>query len=647
MRKLLLLTCLMFALFGSGLVRPAGADDSQDSTPANDPAVAAKKATLVDALLGVLDDDKTPAAKPAGAKKTAKSAKSTAAKKIVRFTLSGNFPEEKAISLMAALSSGDEGTSLFDMIKRMDAAAKDKDVAAVWLRMDEFEPVGGNVEEFRAAIGRIRKASKPVYAEILTGADAGGYQVALACDKIFMAQGAELEIVGPAMVREHYKGLLDKLGMQFDVLRMGTCKGAYEPYTHERMSKEVRENYQSLVDDRYDALVNTIAAGRKVDAGKAKQWIDQGVFTEHSARKAGLIDAVVDAAQTETEIKTAAGAGENAKIVANYGAKKAEEINGIMDLMKLFSGGGRDKKSSGKAKIAVVYENGEIMTGKSSSGGLLSGPTIGSTTLTKLLRKVADDSSIKAVVVRIDSPGGSATASDLIWQETMRLRSKKPVISSMSSVAASGGYFTAVAGNKIYAEPGTITGSIGVIGGKMVRETLYNKLGITTEFIGRGAMSGLSLDRPFTPEERKVLIGMTEECYMDFKSKVAKCRNMTVEKVGELAEGRVYTAQQAKKNGLIDELGTLNDAIAAARKAAGLKADDEVEIVQYPEEKSIFEILSGGREDETEATLVVAARALGVPAKTLRDLGLPSFFFRPETRAMPHLYYWAPIPRMR
>jgi protease IV len=644
MRKLLLLSCLVYSFCGSGLVRPAPADDSQDSPPANDPAAAAKKATLVDALLGVLDD-KSPALKAAEAKKAAKSAKS--AKKIVRFTLSGSYPEEATIGLMAALNSGGEASSLYETIQRMDAASKDKDVAAVWLRMDDFEPVGGNVEEFRAAIGRIRKAAKPVYAEILTAADAGGYQVALACDKIYMAQGAELEIVGPAMVREHYKGLLDKLGMQFDVLRMGVCKGAYEPFTHERMSKEVRANYQSLVDDRYEALVSAIAAGRKVDAEKAKQWIDQGVFTEHSAQKAGLIDAVVDAAQTETEVKTAAGAGENAKIVANYASKKPEEINGIMDLMKLLSGGGRDKKSSGKARIAIVHENGEIMTGKSSPGGLLSGATIGSTTLTRLLRKVADDPSIKAVVVRIDSPGGSATASDLIWQETMRLRTKKPVISSMSSVAASGGYFTAVAGNKIYAEPGTITGSIGVIGGKMVRETLYNKLGITTEFIGRGAMSGLSLDRPFTPEERKVLISMTEECYMDFKSKVAKCRNMTVEKVGELAEGRVYTARQAKANGLIDELGTLNDAIAAARQAAGLAAGDEVEIVQYPEEKSIFELLGGGREDETEAAVVMAARALGVPAKTMREMALPSFFFRPETKAMPHLYYWAPIPRMR
>ena len=198
------------------------------------------------------------------------------------------------------------------------------------------------------------------------------------------------------------------------------------------------------------------------------------------------------------------------------------------------------------------------------------------------------------MVVRIDGPGGSATASDLIWQETMRLREKKPVITSMGSTAASGTYFTAVPGNRIFAEPDTLTGSIGVLGGKLVIQTFRQKLGVTKELIGRGALSGVGLDRPFTPEERKVLIDLVEECYQDFKGKVARCRNMPIEKVASLAEGRVYTARQAKKLGLVDELGTLHDAILAAKQAAGLKPGEEVEIVQYPEEKSIFDLFRGG-----------------------------------------------------
>jgi protease-4 len=527
----------------------------------------------------------------------------------------------------------------------MDVAAKDKDVVGVWLRFDGFQPAGGNIHEFRAAIERIRKAGKPVFAELLDGADSGVYQIALACDKIYMPEGTEIEIVGPRMIRQHFKGLLDKLGMQFDVLRMGRCKGAYEPFTHEKMSPEVRENYQSLIDDRYEQLVETIATGRHLEAAKVKELIDQGIFTPNAALKAGLVDFVVYASRMEDELKKAVKADENLKIVANYKKKKKEEITSIFDLMKALSGE-KPKKATGKKKIALVYETGEITTGKSSEGGLFGGKSQGSTTIAKLLRKVADDADVKAVVVRIDGPGGSATASDLIWQETIRLKEKKPVISSMSSVAASGTYFTAVAGTKIYAEPGTLTGSIGVIGGKLVTETLMKKLGVNTEFIGRGKLSGVELDRPFTPEERKILIDMVEDTYRDFKSKVAQCRGMTFEKVSELAEGRVYTARQALKLGLVDEIGTMHDAIAAAKQAAGLKPDEEVEIVQYPEEKSIFEILGGNRDDD-ESLLATAARLAGVPATSLKKLELPGFFFHPETSSKPHLYYWSGAPTIK
>jgi protease IV len=627
---------------------------------------AADKAALVDKILDVIvgeppaggvqksadavkptEPDKSKADKPEEAKKDVKKEiKKTS--HVVRFTLSGDYPEEKGSgSLMVELGSiGEEPTSLYEMIERIDAAAKDKDVVAVWLRFDEFQPAGGNVHEFRAAIARVRKAGKPVYAELLDGADSGVYQVASACDKIYMPEGTEIEILGPHMIRQHYKGLLDKLGMQFDVLRMGRCKGAYEPFTHEKMSEEVRENYQALVDDRYEQLVETIATDRHLEPPKVKELIDRGIFTPDAAIKAGLVDNVVYASRMEDELKTALKADESVKFVSNYKKKKKEEINSVFDLMKLFGGPEKSKKSTGKKKIAIVYETGEITTGKSSEGGLLGGKSQGSTTIAKLLRKVADDADVKAVVVRIDGPGGSATASDLIWQETVRLKEKKPVVSSMSSVAASGTYYTAVAATKIFAEPGTITGSIGVIGGKLVTETLMKKLGITTDYIGRGKMSGVELDRPFTAEERKMLIDMVEETYREFKSKVAKCRGMSFDKVSELAEGRVYTARQALKLGLIDEIGTMNDAIAAAKQAAGLKADEEVEIVQYPEEKSIFEILGGNR-DEDESVAAIAAKLSGIPTKSLRSLQLPSFLFRPQTGGKPHLYYWSGVPEIK
>jgi protease-4 len=620
---------------------------------------SADKATLVDKLLSVIEGEKpaetakpnaTETEKPKADKpqETKKEAKKEVKKaNLVRFTLTGEYPEEKGgASLMAELGSlGEESPNLYEMIDRIDAAAKDKDVVAVWLRFDEFQPTGGNIYEFRAAIERLRKAGKQVFAELLNGADSSVYLVALACDKIYLPEGTGIEIIGPHMVRQHYKGLLDKLGMQFDVLRMGRCKGAYEPFTHEKMSDEVRENYQSLVDDRYEHLVDTIAAGRHLEAAKVKELIDRGIFTPDAALKAGLVDHVVYASRMEDELKTALKGDDNLKIVSNYKKKKKEEISSVFDLMKLFAGE-KTKKTAGKKKIALVYETGEITTGKSSSGGLLSGKSQGSTTIAKMLRKVADDPDVKAVVVRIDGPGGSATASDLIWQETIRLKEKKPVISSMSSVAASGTYYTAVAGTKIFAEQGTITGSIGVIGGKLVTETLMKKLGVNTEYIGRGKLSGVELDRPFTAYERKVLIDMIEDTYREFKSKVAKCRGMTFEKISELAEGRVYTARQALKIGLIDEIGTMADAIAAAKQAAGLKADEEVEIVQYPEEKSIFEILGGNRDDD-ESMTAFAAQFAGVPTKTLKSLQIPSFFFHPEKSGKPHLYLWSSVPTVK
>jgi len=668
MKRLLLVSCVVFALCLSGPVARVMADDAKDDAQqaqkdkTDDNAAkensSADKATLLDKLLSVLEDDKQTGEPQKPAAETVKPASQTAEKpktdkpketkkqSLVRFTLTGEYPEEKDLGLLISFSSlGEDGSSLFEMIQRIDAAGKDKDVVAVWLRLDDFQPAGGNIQEFRAAIERIRKAGKPVYAEIYTGADAGVYQVALACDRIYMAEGTDMEIIGPRMIRQHFKGLLDKLGMQFDVLRVGSCKGAYEPFTHAKMSPEVRENYQSLVDDAYDALVETIAAGRRMEAAKVKELIDHGIFTAVAAQKAGLVDQVIQAARMEEELKKVLKADDSLKVVGNYKKKKKEEIAGVMDLFKLFAGGDKSKKSSGKKKIAVVYETGEIVTGKSSSAGPLSMKTQGSTTISRILRKVADDADIKAVVVRIDGPGGSATASDLIWQETMRLKEKKPVVSSMSSVAASGTYFTAVPGTKIFAEPGTITGSIGVIGGKLVTQTMFRKLGITTEFIGRGKLSGVELDRPFTADERKVLVELVEECYQDFKGKVAKCRNMPIEKVAELAEGRVYSARQAKKLGLVDELGTLHDAIAAAKQAAGLKPDEEVEIVRYPEEKSIFDLFGG--HDDDEVLTKMAMQVLGVPSHVLRTLALPSFFFHPEKSAKPHLYYWAPVPDLK
>ena len=484
----------------------------------------------------------------------------------------------------------------------MDAAAADKSVGAVWLKIEDPVIGRGKIHELRAAVARLRKANKPVYAELTT---AGGpqYLLAAACGQIVMPPSGMLIIPGVRAEVTFYKGLLDKLGLQFDALQMGKYKGAVEPMTRNEMSKPLRESFDALVDDVYDDLVATIGADRHMKDYKVKTLLDQGLFTAAAAQKAGLIDDVLYADQVQDAIKKAIKA-EDVEIVTNYKKKRIDTdfsgISGMMKLLELFMGGKPSEAEGKKQKIAVVYAVGPIMEGKSQSD-FFGATTIGSTTIVAALKKAADDARVAAIVLRIDSPGGSAVASDLIWRETVRIQGKKPVVASMSDVAASGGYYIAMGAKKIIAAPGTITGSIGVIGGKLVVRGLYDKLGMNTEVISRGANSGsLSSTQPFTPDERKAWTELLQETYHQFVDKAAAGRKMPYDKLEQMAQGRVYTGRMAQKLGLIDKLGTLQDAIAAAKTAAGLKADAEVDLMVLPEPKSIFEQLFGDPSASTD-----------------------------------------------
>ena len=347
--------------------------------------------------------------------------------------------------------------------------------------------------------------------------------------------------------------------------------------------------------------------------------MDRGLFTATAAQEAGLIDEVLYADQFEATLGKRLKA-DKVDVDAAYKKKEIDTdfsgIGGFVKLMEALSGGQKSAKNSGKQKIAVVYAVGEITEGRS-RGGLFGGDSFGSTTLIEALKKAFDDSKVVAVVLRIDSPGGSATASDLIWRETVR--GKKPMVASMGNVAGSGGYYIAMGAKKIFAEPETLTGSIGVGGGKLVTGGLYEKLGMNTEVLSRGKNSGaLSSTQPFTPDERKVWMELLQQTYHDFVSKAAAGRKMDYHRLDELAQGRVYTGRQAKKLRLVDEIGTLHDAIAEAKRLAGLKPGADVEIEVLPEPKSIFEQLFSG-DDAGASTL---AAAMPEVAKTLRQAAL-------------------------
>jgi protease IV len=501
---------------------------------------------------------------------------------------------------------GDLEPSLGDIVRRLDAAAADKDVSAVWLKINDLAVGRAKIFELQGAIARLRKAGKPVYAE-LTSAGSGEYMLASACDQIVMPPCGVVVIPGVRAEITFYKGLLDKLGLEFDVLKMGKYKGAAEPFTRKDMSPPLRESYESLVEDNYQDMLGVIATNRKLKDYQAKTYIDRGLFSAEDAKKAGLIDQVLYSDQLEDAIKQRLKS-DKIDVVTDYKKNKIDTdfsgLSGMIKLIEILAGGKPSATSGKKPRIAVVYAVGPIMEGKGEKG-MFSSEAVGSTSTIAALRKAADDPKVAAIVFRIDSPGGSASASDLIWRETVRI--KKPIIASMGDVAGSGGYYIAMGAKKIYAAPCTLTGSIGVIGGKLVTRGLYDKIGLNKEVIARGENSGaMSSNQAFSPGERKVWLEMLEDTYRRFVSKAAEGRKMSYEKLHELAQGRVYTGMTAKKLGLVDEIGTLQDAICAAKTSAGLSADADVDLLVLPEPKTFFEQLFGDPAAASDADSLVS-----------------------------------------
>lgn len=484
-------------------------------------------------------------------------------------------------------------------LRRFDKAAKDDDVAGVILHINGPDLGWAKLHEFRRAIERMRAAGKTVTAWMESGSTRD-YLLAAACDRVVLPESGMLMLLGLRAEVTFYKNLFDMIGVQPQMMQIGEYKAAGEPYMRTEMSPAFREEMEALLDDHYRQIVQMISQGRKLDPEKVKAIIDQGLCTAKQAKELGLVDVVA----YEDDLKPLLR-GENAdvevKIVLNYGKKKLDAdmsgLNGLITLMNLMMGIDDKPRKTKADKIAVINAVGPIMTGSSQSD-LFGEEIMGSTTMVKAIRQARDDATVKAIVLRVDSPGGSALASDLIWHELKTV--KKPVIASMGDVAASGGYYIAMGADKIFAEPGTLTGSIGVVGGKLALEGLYQKIGLTTTVLQRGKNSGvMSLTTPFSDSEKAAMQTLLEDIYDQFTSKAAQGRKMDVERLRSLAKGRVYTGAQAKELGLVDELGTLDDAVAEAKRAAGLGEKDRVERLMLPKPVSPFEALLGPLDNET------------------------------------------------
>jgi len=498
---------------------------------------------------------------------------------------------------------GETQLDLREIINRLEKAAKDKSIAGVVLDIQNPAIGRGKIDEIRAAIGRLRATGKKAYA-MMESAMPADYLVACACNEIVMPETGVVVLPGIHAEATFYKKLLGKLGIEADFIHIGDYKGAAEPMTREQYSEPVRENMTSVIDSMYDDMVTTIVKDRPISIAQAREIIDTGLVTAKRAKELGLIDRIAYSESLRTELAKTYDA-EPLVYVKNYGQKEVDtDFSGPMGFFKLMQammGGGTSSGGKKGKKIAVVYAVGPIASGKSESD-LFGGQIMGSTTIVEALREANKDKDVVAIVLRVDSPGGSAIASDLIWHETQVI--EKPIVASMGDVAASGGYYISMGADRIIATPGTITGSIGVVGGKIAIRGLFDKVGITTETIERGKNSGLfSSSGMFTDSQRKVVLNMMEDIYGQFTEKAAKGRNMPLEKLRGLAGGRIYTGRQAKELGLIDELGTLDDAINEAKKLAGLDKSADVRIEVLPEPTNFFETLFGNMDAEKEVRI--------------------------------------------
>jgi protease-4 len=457
------------------------------------------------------------------------------------------------------------------------------------------------LEELRAEILAFKASGKPVYA-YLRNAGTREYYLATAADKIYMAPEDELDVKGLRAELLYLKGTLDKLGVNMEFEHVGKYKDAPDTYTRTSPSPETLETTNQILDQYYGNLVQVIADGRKLPPGAVRGVIDQGPFIGKSALDGGLVDGLIFEdemlAQLNVQLKT-----DLKKIGANSYSKSA----------------GADP--TGRPRIAYVTGDGEITRGDPGEDGTGNGITAFG--MVKQLRQVENDSSIKGVIVRVDSPGGDGIASDDILHEMQSLSKKKPVLISMSDLAASGGYFIAMTGDPVLAYSNTLTGSIGVFFGKVDLRGLYDKIGLKKELLTRGRFAAIDSEyKPLTPEEREKVQKEIQVFYRGFVERVAAGRKRPYDQVEPLAQGRVWLGSQAKMNGLVDEIGGLDRAVEMIKQRTNIAASEQVSLVTYPPRRSLLEVLLNRSNDNSELESAIQTVAGKLPWRSLAHGGV-------------------------
>lgn len=486
---------------------------------------------------------------------------------------------DNPLSKLPFVSARNDGYGLIDLRLALQEAAKDEKIKAVYLKINIAQANYSSLQELRADLLAFKKSGKKIYAYSEYFSE-GAYYLASVADKLYLPNTGYLEFNGLSYNVTFFKGTLDKLEIKPEIFKAGNYKSAVEPFFLSEMSPANKEQSLSFISSMYGKILNDVASSRKIEPAVLKHISDSMlVHNAMDAKKYGLVDDLLYRDQVEDVIKK---------------DLKLEKLNVLSydKYEKSLSGDPKFEKKSDKDKIAVIIASGDIVMGRGKDD------EIGATTLIEQLKKARDDNSIKAVVLRVNSPGGSSLASDLIWREVVITKEKKPVVASMSDLAASGGYYVSMPCNYIFAQDNTITGSIGVFGMWFNVEKFFeNKLGITSDGVKTGVFSDLGTPtRPLTDFERKVIQAEVDSTYKDFVSKAAKGRKKTYEEIDKVASGRVWTGSQALQIGLVDKLGGLTDAVAYAAQLAKLKEYDVSYIPDY--EGYVDELMKSLSEDE-------------------------------------------------
>jgi len=514
---------------------------------------------------------------------------------ILVLELGGEYIEAPAASPFARVI-GQHTRPFLDLLATFSLVERDDRIETIVLRIQPLEIGWGKADELRAAIARLRDEGKKTVAllEVQNFSANKELYVGSAADEIHLAPGSAAPLVGMAAEYVFLGGFWEMLGIQFDVARAGKYKSAVEVYAERKMSDASREMANSLLDDTYERFVAALAADRDKTPDEIRATIDRGLVQTPALVEAGLIDGEIHLDELLTRL----------------GGPVVEHVDYLRtDPLSL----GFDPKT----RFALIYGSGTVVQGDAEGGPFASSPSFASETVSDAILEAADDPEIAAIVLRIDSPGGSALASELIWRALARAKEKgKPVIASFSDLAASGGYYVAASADAIVSDPGTLTGSIGVFALRPAVKGLLDKLEIGVDSLTRGQHADFLLSSDKLSEEAHArLQSSVLETYQLFLKRVADGRGLSTEQVDAIGQGRVWTGAQALEVGLVDELGGLYTAVRRAKAEVGLDLDVDVALVPFPKEKpfaqQLIEIFQGAA---MQAALRAAGPAVDWPA---------------------------------